>query len=89
VRGKGRAFLHVVCTDSGFQFQWVPLLDSPIYIRPETGDKFRLTMSLTSDISKLPKHGKAVLTFEEMLVSEDGKTIYTKWNPSEWFRYEQ
>jgi len=46
-------------------------------------------MSLTSDISKLPKHGKAVLTFEEMLVSEDGKTTYTKWNPSEWFRYEQ
>jgi hypothetical protein len=46
-------------------------------------------MSLTSDISKLPKHGKVVLTFEELLVSDDGKTIYRDWNPSEWFRYEE
>jgi len=36
----------------------------------------------------MPKHGKVVLTFEEMLVSDDGK-IYLKWNPSKWFLYEQ
>ena len=82
--GKGFSFLHIVCTDSEFQFEWVPLNESPIYIRPKTGEKRRLTMSLTNDISKLPKHGKVVLTFEALLVSDSGE-IYKKWNPSEWF----
>jgi hypothetical protein len=83
------AFLHVVCTDTGFRFRWIPVQESPIYIRASTGEKMRLTMSLTSDISKLPKHGKAVLTFEDILVSDDGKTNYKTWNPSEWFQYER
>jgi len=87
-RAKGRAFLHVVCTESAFRFRWVSLDESPIHIRPKTGEKRRLTMSLTSKISKLPKHGKVVLTFEEILVSDDGK-IYNKWSPSEWFPYEE
>jgi hypothetical protein len=47
-----------------------------------------MTMSLISDISKLREHGKAVLTFEELLVRDDGQ-IYLKWNPSEWFPYER
>ena len=85
--GKGHAFVHVVCSESGFRFRWVPLNDSPIYIRPKTGEKCRLTMSLTSEISKLPKHGKVVLTFHELLVSNDGKKIYRTWKPTEWFPY--
>ncbi|MDP9292149.1 MAG: hypothetical protein M3O82_07295 [Verrucomicrobiota bacterium] len=44
-------------------------------------------MSLTSDISELPAHGKVVLTFEDFLASEDGKPAYNAWKPNEWFEY--
>jgi hypothetical protein len=84
---EGLHFLHVLCGDSGFVFRWVSLADSPLYIRPKTGEKRRLIMSATSNMSELPAHGKVVLTFEEILASEDGKPAYTTWKPDEWFEY--
>ena len=59
----------------------------PIYIRAKTGQKARLVISLTSDISCLPAHGKIVLTFEEMLVCDGGNPVYAKWKTEEWFPY--
>lgn len=87
--GKGRYFLFVFGTDSGFAFRWVRLKDCPMFIRPKTSQKARLVMSMTNQMSDLPTHGKIVLTFEEMLACEDNKTIYHTWKPGEWFPYLQ
>jgi hypothetical protein len=82
----GTHFLHVIDTADGFAFRWVPLSDCPVYVRSTTGERARLTMSLTNRIADIPKHGKAVLIFEEFLATEDGSKRYSTWNPNEWFR---
>ncbi len=89
IGGKETSFLYVFGTDSGFAFRWVRLKDCPMYIRPKTGQKARLVMSLTSEMSDLPTYGKVVLMFEEMLACEDNEKIYRTWKPGEWFPYLQ
>jgi hypothetical protein len=87
LKEKGKCFLSTFGTDSGFIFRWVAVKDCPMYIRQKTGEKARLVIGLTSKIADLPRHGKVVLTFEEMLACEDNDKIYRTWKPSEWFPY--
>ena len=85
----GMCFLHVVDTEDGFALRWVPTTDCPIYANTKTGEKMRLTMSLINCIVENKQHDKVILTFEELLSSDDGKKIYNEWKPSEWFKHQQ
>jgi hypothetical protein len=80
--------LKLLCSDSGFVVRWVPITDCQLLIRPKTGEKRRITTSLMSNIKAIDAHDKTVLTFEELLVSEEpAKFPYLTWKPEEWFEY--
>jgi hypothetical protein len=85
----GAQHLYVLSDESGFHLKWVPLIECPLLERAKTGEKMHKTMSLTSDISHLPQHGKVVLSFEDILVSHDGRKIYRSWDPAEWIECDQ
>jgi len=85
--GQKGSFLHPTHNGETFVFKWVHPTESPAFINPTTDEILRWTMSLDGGIQDLPKHGKAVIHFRDILVTDDGEVRYLEWDWSEWFPY--